>query len=63
MVPFEHRDDIAPVAAVGTLQASQVGEKSRPFLSIRPDSFLVVDEADQLVPGDAVGFAAQSRQR
>lgn len=55
--PFEHRGDhIAPVAAIGALQAAQIGEKSRPFLSIRPDSFLVIHEADQLITSDTVLF-------
>ena len=42
---FEDRgDDIAPVAAVGALQAAQIGEQSRPFLAVGPDGFFVVDE-------------------
>ena len=56
-------DHIAPVAAVGALQAAQIGEEPGAFLAVRPDGFLVVDEGDQLVAGDAVGLAAQSRQR
>ena len=50
------RDHVAPVAAVGALQAAQVGEQPRAFLAVGPDRFLVVDEANQLVAGDAVGF-------
>ena len=47
-------DDVAPVAAVGALQAAQVGEQPGAFLAVGPDGFFVVDEGDQLVAGDAV---------
>src|SRR5262249_4037605 len=49
-------DHIAPVAAVSALEAAQIGEKARTFISIGPDCFLVIHESDQLVAGDSFGF-------
>ena len=42
----DRRDDIAPVAAVGALQAAQIGEETRPFGSIGPHGFFVIDKGD-----------------
>ena len=56
-------DDVAAVAAVGALQAAQVGEQAGALRAIGADGFVVVDEGDQFVAGDAVRLAAQSRQR
>ena len=46
-------DDVAPVAAVGALQAAQIGEQARPFGAVRTDGFFVIHEGDQLVAGDS----------
>ena len=52
---FEDRgDDVAPVAAVGALQAAQIGEQAGAFRAVGADGFFVVDEGDQFVAGDAV---------
>jgi hypothetical protein len=54
---FEHRrDDIAPVAAVGTLQTAQIGKQSGAFLAVGPDSFLVIHEGNQLVTRNPILF-------
>ena len=54
---FEDRGDhVAPVAAVGALQAAQIGEEAGAFGAVGPDGFFVVHEGDQFVAGDAVGF-------
>ena len=54
---FEYRgDDIAPVAAVRTLQAAEISKQPGSFLAVGPHRFFVVDETDQLVTGDAVLF-------
>ena len=55
---FEHRgDDIAPVAAVGALQAAQIGEQAGTFRIIGSDRFFVIHETNQLVAGDTVSFS------
>ena len=38
-------DDVAPVAAVGALQAAQIGEQARTLRAVGPDGFFVVDES------------------
>ena len=44
-------DHVAPVAAVGALQAAQIGEQAGSFSAVGADSFFVVHEGDQLVAG------------
>ena len=50
-------DDVAAVAAVRTLQATQVGEKTEAFFAVWTTGFIVVHELDQLVAGDAIGLS------
>ena len=47
---------VAAVAAIGSLQAAQVGEEAGAFLAVRTTGFVVVHELDQFVAGDAVGL-------
>ena len=47
-------DDVAPVVAVGAGERAQIGEQARPSLAVRPGSFVVVDEGEQFVAGDAL---------
>jgi len=55
---FENgRDNIAPVAAVGALEAPQIGEETGAFVSVRADGLLVVYKGDQLVAGYALRFS------
>ena len=49
-------DNIAPIVAVGTGQRAQVTEETRAFLATRQRSLFVVDEREQFVASDAVGF-------
>ena len=49
-------DDIAPVVAVGTGQRAQIAEQARALLAVGPGGFLVVDEGEQFVAGDAIGL-------
>ena len=61
---LEHgRDHVAAIAALASDQAPQIGEEPGPARAIGPDRFFVVHERDQFIAGDAVRFAAQSRQR
>ena len=54
---FENRrDNVAPVTAVGALQAAEISKQPGSFLAVRPHRFCVVDETYQLVAGDAVLF-------
>ena len=59
--PEHGGDDVAPVAAVGALQAAQVGEEARALGAVGADGFLLVDEGEQFVAGDAVGRWRPSR--
>ena len=54
---LEHRgDDVAPVVAVGTGHGAQILEEAGPALPVGPHGFIVVDEFDEVVAGDAVGL-------
>ena len=53
--PLEHGGDhVPPIVAVGAGQRAQIGEQTRPFLSIGPNGFVLVDEGEQLIAGDAL---------
>ena len=53
----KHRgDDIAPIVAVGAGERAQVAEQPRALLAVRQRAFLLVDEGQQFVAGDAVGL-------
>ena len=52
----DRRDHVAPVAAIGTLQAAQISEQAGTFAAVRPGRFFVVHETDQLITRDAVRF-------
>ena len=61
---FEHGgDDITPVVTVGTGKRAQVTEQARPALGFAVNwplwhhSFLVVDEGEQFIAGDAIGLS------
>ena len=47
-------DDVSAVRAVGAAQVAEVSEQTGAFLAVGADGLLLVDEADQLVTGDAV---------
>jgi hypothetical protein len=54
---FEHRgDNIAPVTAVGALQAAKIGEQAGAFLAVRSDCFFIVHEGYPLIACDSVVF-------
>ena len=62
MRAFENGGDhIAPVVAVGALQAAQIGEQTRALCAIGPNGFFIVDEGDQFVAGDAVWLSPPNR--
>ena len=49
-------DDIAPVVAVGAGEGAQVAEQAGALFAVGAGGFLVVDEGEQFVAGDAVGL-------
>jgi hypothetical protein len=54
---FEHRgDNIAPVTAVGALQAAKIGEQAGAFLAVKSDCFFIVHKGYQFIACDSVGF-------
>ena len=61
---FENRgDDVAPVAAVGALQAAQVGEETGALCPSGRTASSLFTNAISSSPVTPSGFAAQSRQR
>ena len=49
-------DDVAAVVAVGTSEGAQILEQAGAALAVGADGFIVVDEADEVLAGDAVGL-------
>ena len=47
-------DHVAATVAVGRLQDLEVGQQTRPTFAIGANRFVVVDEGDQFVAGDAI---------
>ena len=61
---FEDSGDyVAAVAAVGALQAAEVGEEAGPFLPSGPRASSLFTKAINSSPVMPSGLAAQSRQR
>ena len=51
----EHRGDhVAAVVAVGTGKRAQIGEEAGPSLAVGPGGFVLVDEGQEFVAGDAL---------
>ena len=47
-------DDVPAVAAVRALEVAQIGEQAGALGPIRAHGFVLVDEGDEFIPGDAV---------
>ena len=56
-------DHVAAVVAVGAGEPAQIGEEPGTTRAVRPGALILVDEGEEFVAGDALGLAAQSRQR
>src|SRR5439155_26560976 len=52
------RDDLAPVVTVRTGQCAKIAEKASAFLAVGQSGFFVIDEDEEFVARDAVGFGS-----
>jgi len=56
-------DDITPVVTIRAGELSEIGKEPRTSFPVRANRFVLIDEGEEFVPGDPLGFSSQSRQR